>query len=84
MVLVSLENPFTGTAFRVEGGDLTLDNTSATQSRLLVGTGETDEYNYEGIRIAGTGKATVKAKVSIETGPSGVYIWQWNTGQRSA
>jgi hypothetical protein len=61
-------NPTTGTAFRVEGGDLTLDNTSATQSKLLVGTGETDEYNYEGIRIANSGKAIVKANVSIETG----------------
>ncbi len=62
-------NPSTFTAFRVvAGGDLTLSNSSATQSRLLVGTGLTDEYNYEGIRIAGAGKATVGAKVSIETG----------------
>ena len=55
-------------AFRVVGGALTLDNTSATQSSLLVGTGETDEYSYEGIRIAGSGNATINANVSIETG----------------
>ncbi len=60
--------PSDSRAFRVVGGDLTLDNTSVTQSKLLVGTGETDEYLYEGIRIAGSGSATINANVSIETG----------------
>ena len=62
-------NPSTGTAFKVvAGGDLTLTNTAGTLSKLLVGAGEADEYNYEGIRIAGGGKTTVGANVSIETG----------------
>jgi hypothetical protein len=62
-------------AFKVVfGGDLTLDNTSATLSKLLVGTGQADERNYRGIRIDRSGKATVKANVSIETGlPVMVY-----------
>ena len=62
-------NPSSRTAFKVvAGGNLTLANTSGTLSKLLVGTGEGDEYNYEGIRINGSGIATVKANVSIETG----------------
>ena len=61
-------SPSSTIAFRVVGGDLTLDNTSATQSKLLVGTGETDEYSYEGIRIAGSGNVTVNANISIEAG----------------
>ena len=67
-------NPTTGTAFRVEGGDLTLNNTSGIQSKLLVGTGQADDENYEGIRIAGSGKATVGANVTIETGLA-VFIY---------
>jgi hypothetical protein len=61
-------SPSSYTAFRVEGGDLTLDNTSATQSTLLIAAGDAEEVYYEGIRIANTGKATVNANVSIETG----------------
>ena len=62
-------SPTSYIAFRVEsGGDLTLDNTSATQSKLLVAAGDEYEAYYEGIRIASSGKATVKANVSIEAG----------------
>jgi hypothetical protein len=62
-------------AFKVVlGGDLTLDNTSDTLSKLLVGTGQAEERMYRGIRIDLSGKATVKANVSIETGlPVMVY-----------
>lgn len=61
-------------AFNVVGGDLTLDNTSATLSKLLVGTGASYELKCRGIRINRSGKATVKANVSIETGlPVMVY-----------
>jgi len=61
-------------AFNVVGGDLTLDNTSATLSKLLVGTGAGYEVKCRGVRINRSGKATVKANVSIETGlPVMVY-----------
>ena len=46
-------SPTSYIAFRVEsGGDLRLDNTSATQSKLLVAAGDENEAYYEGIRIA--------------------------------
>ncbi|HWQ57590.1 MAG TPA: hypothetical protein VN540_01105, partial [Clostridia bacterium] len=60
--------PTSYTAFTVtSGGELGLANSSPTQSRLLIGTGDADEAYYEGIRIA-AGKATVGTDVSIETG----------------
>ena len=67
-------SPSSYLAFSVEGGDLTLDNTSGTESRLVVGAGEEEEAYYGGIRIGSTGKATVQTNVSIEAGYP-VYIY---------
>jgi LPXTG-motif cell wall-anchored protein/uncharacterized repeat protein (TIGR02543 family) len=62
-------NPSSYTAFKVvDGGNLALNNTSATQSQLLVGEGNEYEAYFEGIRMTAGGKATVGANVSIETG----------------
>jgi hypothetical protein len=64
-------------AFQIikSGANLILVNTSAVQSRLLVGAGQPDEYSYRGIRISGSNvKATVGSNVTIETGlPVMVY-----------
>ncbi|NCB41496.1 MAG: S-layer homology domain-containing protein [Clostridia bacterium] len=62
-------------AFKVlNGGELTLDNTSETPSEMRIGEGQADERMYRGIRIDRSGKATIKANVSVETGlPIMVY-----------